>query len=52
MTPSFSSTLGALSVGILIFAFQDLQNSVPWGLPFALCSGLYNTDLDAEDDTS
>ena len=23
-----------------IFAFQDLQNSVPWGPPFVLSSGL------------
>ena len=34
-----------------IFAFQDLQNSVPRGPLFALCSGLWNTHLPAKDDT-
>ena len=33
-----------------IFAFQDLQNSVPWVSPFALCSGLQNTHLHVKDD--
>ena len=33
------------------FAFQDVQNSVPWDSLFALCSGLQNTHLPAKDDT-
>ena len=33
MAPFFSSTHWDLSVGIFIFAFQDIQNSVPWGPP-------------------
>ena len=52
VTPFFSSTPRALSVGIyFIFAFQDLQNSVSWGPPFALCSGLQKTHFHAKDNT-
>ena len=31
MTPYFSSTRWALSIGIFISTFQKLQNSIPWG---------------------
>ena len=27
----------------LLFASQDLKNSISWGPPFALCSGMKNT---------
>ena len=53
MTPFFPSTLWALSVGIFISAFQDLQNSVPQG-PSPLCIMFWSvkfTHLHAKDDT-
>ena len=40
MTLFFSCTLSCLALIDLIFAFKGLQNSVPWGPPFALFSGL------------
>ena len=53
ITPFFSSTLSALLIDMFhLFTFQDLLKSVPWGLPFALCSGLYNTSLQAKDKIS
>ena len=40
MTPFFSSIFQFYQLVCFIFAFKDLQNSIPWGPIFALCSGL------------
>ena len=39
MTPFFPYYLNYICWEISFFAFQDLQNSVPWCPPFALCFG-------------
>ena len=40
MTPFFHLLFELYLLVHFIFAFQDLQNSVPWGPPFALCFSL------------
>ena len=40
MTPFFSSIFQFYQLVYFIFAFKDLQNSIPWDPIFALCSGL------------
>ena len=40
MTPFFSLPFEIYLLVYFNFAFQELQNSFPWGLPFALSSGL------------
>ena len=39
------------SLGLFHFSILGLQNLIPWGLLFALCSGLQSTHLHAKNDT-
>ena len=51
LTPFFPSTLSALSVGLSQLCITKTSKFHFRGPPFALCSGLYNTYLLANDNT-
>ena len=51
MTPFFHLLFELYPLVFLISAFNELQNSIPWRLLLALCSGLRNKHLRAIYDT-